>query len=116
MTVERQSAEEFDASQEHLLGFILTILKTGQKKYSYVDTEVDYDSGEIHTRIRPNFWLMLSTRLRIQVQGGDTAAKAIVSTRSQWWILGDVFNCYRSYIRDLLSALRSKVEGNAEPG
>jgi len=115
VTVVRQSSEKFDASPGHLLGSILTILKTGQQKYSYVDTEVDRGSGKIHTRIRPNLWpLLLSTRLDIQIQGGDMTSSVKVRTRSQWFILGDVFNFYRSYIRDLLNSLRSEVERNVE--
>jgi len=115
MTVVRQNSEKFDTSPEHLLDCLLTILKTGQQKYSYVDAEVDRDSGKIHTRIRPNLWpLLLSTRLDIQIQGGDMTSNVIVRTRSQWFILGDVFNFYRSYIKDLLNSLRFEVERNVE--
>ena len=113
MTVRRQSSEDFEASQEQLLGHILEILNTGQEKYSYVEIEANHDTGQINTRIRPNSWLLLSTRLRIQVKGSNAASTIIVSTCSQWWIFGDILNYYHSYIRDILSTLRSKVEGNA---
>ena len=113
MTVRRQDSEEFDASPEQVLASIFRILKRGQQKYSYVDTEVNSDSGEVHTRIKPNWWpLFLSSRLHIQVEGGDTASSVVVRTRSQWFILGDFFDFYHSYIRDLLSSLRSEMERN----
>ena len=115
MTVERQDSEQFDASRKQLLGSILGILKSGQQKYSYVDTEVDSDAGEVHTRIKPNYWpLFLSTGLGIQIEGGDTASRVVVKTRSQWFIWGDVFDFYNGYIKDMLSSLRSEMEKNAE--
>jgi hypothetical protein len=117
MTVKRQDSEDFDASPEQLLGDIVRILEKGQKRYSYIDTEVDSESGEIHSRIKPNWWpLLLSTGLNIKVERSDTAASVVVSTRSQWFIWGDVANFYRGYIKDLLTSLRSEMEINAEQG
>ena len=117
MTVERQDSAQFGASREQLFGSILRVLKSGQRTYRYVDTEIDKDSGNVHTRVKPNWWpILLSTRLDIRVEGDDTASSVVVRTRSQWFLIGDIFDFYGGYIRDMLSSLRSEMAAEQGAG
>ena len=116
MTVERQKSKKFQAPYSRVLGGLRKVLAEGQQTYSYQGTVEGQDGMRITTTVRPRLWpLLLSTRLSIDLDPDSAGTRVSVQTRSQWFIIGDVFDMYRGYIRDLLEAVGDKVAAGAEP-
>ena len=60
------------------------------------------------TNVRPHWWV-LGTAMTIDLQPSGTRTQVSVSTRSQWFIVGDVFDYYSGYIHDFLGHLMARV-------
>jgi hypothetical protein len=114
MTVSREQSEVFHASSDKMVEAVRSVLANGQASYKYHDAGEADDHLVFHTVVRPSWWpLLAATRMVIRLNPDDSQTKVIVETRSQWFIVGDVFNIYNGYIRDVLGAIRSRVEGHA---
>jgi hypothetical protein len=110
MTVVRERAEVFQAPPEKVVAAVRSTLAGGHASYRYQNTAEENDYFLFHTEVRPNWWpLLLSTELAIRLIPLDSLTKVVVQTRSQSFLFGDVFDCYRGYIRDILGALRSRL-------
>ena len=110
MTIERVASEEFNATAVSVAEALVVILDQGQPTYQYRDCEFSDSGMTIATVIRPNWWpLLMSTRLYIQVEPRDVNLTVVTAhTKSQWFIMGDVFNFYLGYLNDMLGSLRGK--------
>jgi hypothetical protein len=117
MTVEREHAEKFRASFSSVLDAIREVLAEGHPSHSYEDT-VEAESGRrITTTVKPWQWpLFLTTAMSIDLDPDDTSTRVTVRLRSQWFLIGDIFNFYGGYIRDLLQAVHTKLTIEAEQG
>jgi len=106
MTVKRQRKDEFSAPVELVLNAVNSVLAKGGSSYRYDKPTFNRDSKSFQAVIKPSLWpLLLSTLITMTVVPGETVTTVIVETRSQWFILGDVFNLYNQYIAEFLSAL-----------
>jgi hypothetical protein len=111
MTVRIQDIKSFAVSKEQMKVCVLRALGEKRAKYSYVKINISEDGSEINVRIKPKLWpLILSTKSCIKLCGGDANCSVEISICSQWYILGDCFNYYTGYIKDLFD----KLEGLAE--
>ena len=115
MTVKRQHAETFRVSCSRMQDAIREVLAEGHPSHSYQSTEVTEDGRRFTTRVKPWQSLFLTTRMSIDLDPDDKATRVTVRTRSQWFILGDVFNMYGGYIRDMLQSIHNKLRAKAEP-
>jgi hypothetical protein len=94
---------------------VRSVLADGQATYTYQEVVEADDGSTFHTVITPLAWpLILSTRMIITLYPDGSETEVLVATRSQWFILGDIFDFYGGYIRDMLSAI-SRNLGAAQP-
>lgn len=113
MTLLRENAEIFNVTAEEIASIIHSTLEEGQPSYKYTAIERE-DKLAVWAVIKPNLWpLILSTKLTIQVLPEGSQSKVVVQTRSQWFILADVFGLYDGYIADFLRELRQEVVKSA---
>ncbi len=109
MTVRRHSEEYFDAAPAVVAGVVRAVFA---HRPPYVQTrETDRDLI-FKTNVKPSWWL-LGTEMTIQLQPSSGGTQVSTMTKSQWFILGDVFNLYNGYIRDFLRDLRTELHGLA---
>jgi hypothetical protein len=114
MTVRREQSEIFHASTEKIVEAVRSVLANGQPSYKYHRAVESDDHLIFNTVVRPSWWpLLAATKMRIRLIPNDSQTKVVVDTQSQLFILGDVFNIYNGYIRDVLGAIRSRVETHA---
>jgi len=113
MTVIRKDTRTFEAPRARVVDAVRRVLSKGQLKYIYVDTEEAIEGDSFMTRIRPTWRLLLSTVMTITLEGIGPRTNVSVATRSQFFILGDVLDMYRQYIRDALFALDVQLKHDA---
>jgi len=114
MAVIRSDTRIFPWSQEQTRLHVLEVLGRPCLGYRYVDTESDARTAIITTRIKPHLWpLMLSTQFTIELEQLSDSCVVRVSTRSQPYISGDVFDFYDKYIRHFLTALQDVIHSSA---
>jgi hypothetical protein len=78
------------------------------KNPSYKNPRVSSNGTVYEVTIRPNPFL-LGTTMKISLERRDSTTKIKVSTKSQWWILGDAFGFYDRYIIDFLDLVRARA-------
>ena len=101
MTVKRTQNAFVPANQHLVMNTVEQILRATDL---YRQTSVNRDSATVTTTITPGFPL-LSTRMTIHLRTVADQTYVDVSTRSQWYILGDILNMYNGYIDQFLHAL-----------
>jgi hypothetical protein len=76
---------------------------------AYKNTK-EQDKGCFVTNVNPSWWL-LGTAMTVRITGGEDSTTIVqVSTKSQPFIMGDVFDYYNRYIQEFLSALQQTVK------
>ena len=110
MTVIREQSEAFHAPPTKVVEAIRSALAEGHANYRYHKTVEADDHLVFNTVVRPSCWLISPTKMIISLQPADSETKVIVQTRSQWFVRGDVFNFYGRYLRNILEAIRRKLE------
>jgi hypothetical protein len=76
---------------------------------AYKNTK-EQDKGCFVTNVKPSWWL-LGTAMTVRITGGEDSTTIVqVSTKSQPFIMGDVFDYYNRYIQEFLSALQQTVK------
>src|SRR5882672_10967500 len=106
VSVTREKSELLDADLAKVAEAVRDALARGQPSYDYQMTCESDDHREFRAVIRPHAWLMLSTRLLIQVHPEVSQTRIVARTLSQAFIMGDVFDYYRGYLRDVLATIR----------
>jgi hypothetical protein len=106
MTVRHHSDYYFDAAPPSVACAVRTIL-VRRPPYTQA-AEIEKDTL-FKTNVGPSRWL-LGTNLTIQLQPSSVGTQVITDTKSQWFILGDVFGFYNRYIRDFLRALQTELQ------
>jgi hypothetical protein len=106
MTVRREREEFVDAPLENVRHCVLRVLNGGRWYYSYIDTVLSDDGLTIDTQVKPKAWTLgLSTPLRISLRQESPGCTVSAQTQSQWYVRGDIFNCYRRFLNDFFTAL-----------
>lgn len=107
MTVQRVSSERFNSSADLVADALADILAQGQPTYQYRGPEFTDSKMKVTAIIRPNSFWLLSTRLYVDIESQNSIQTLVTTrTKSQWFIMGDIFNYYNSYLEDLLNSLR----------
>ena len=105
MTVRRKSDEAFKADYVILAQAVRNVLKANP---SYRNTIEHKKNCLFTTNVKPHWWL-LATNMSISLEDSNSGTRVTVQTKSQSFILGDVFNCYNRYIRDFLRDLKIEL-------
>lgn len=101
MTVERVKSVMLPVDQHLVLHAIEQILR---EQALYRQSNMNPDTATVTTTITPGFPL-LSTKMVIHLRAEAAQTQVEVITRSQWYILGDMFNMYTGYINQFLQEL-----------
>jgi hypothetical protein len=109
MTVKREQTELFDAPLSRVAQAVRTVLERGQANYRYRETAIIGDGMKIETKIVPLHPRFLSTKMVIELNSEGSHGRISIQTHSQWYIMGDIFDMYRGYIRDLLWSVRQEL-------
>ncbi len=105
MTVERAKSMVVPVDQRLIMHAIEQILRA---QALYRQTNINRDTSTVTTTITPGFPL-LSTKMIVHLRSGANQTQVDVLTRSQWYILGDIFNLYNGYIDRFLHALNTML-------
>jgi hypothetical protein len=106
MTVRRSDAATFPFPPDHVAAAVRAALASRRPEYAYVDVDERTPGTQWTARVKPNVWpLNLSTRLDVSCVPAPDGSRVRVETTSQWYILGDVKDYYRGYVRDLLGSV-----------
>ena len=111
--VQRSLEDHLDVPVAAVADAVRAILTRYPAYRETIETDKD---GLFKTKVKPRFkplgWLMLSTDMTIELQPlvGVGGTKVIVTTKSQWYITGDIFDIYRRYLRDFLKDLGKEVQ------
>jgi len=106
MTVRRHSDDYFDAAPPVVASAVRTVLA---RRPPYVRADEVEKDAVFKTNVRPSWWL-LGTVMTIHLQPSSGGTQVVADTKSQFFIMGDVFGYYNRYIRDFLGALRSELQ------
>jgi len=109
MTVKRERSEVFDAPLPRIMEAVRSVLAEGQANYAYRNTLEAEGGSRIDTWVVPRERLLLTTPMTIALAPNGSQTRVSVRTRSQWFILGDVFGFYHGYIHDLLWCVKRRV-------
>jgi hypothetical protein len=105
VTVERVKSVTVPVDQRLVLHAVEQILR---EQALYRQISINPDTATVTTTITPGFGL-LSTKMLVSLRAEADQTQVEVMTRSQWYILGDIFNMYYGYIHQFLQALTTVV-------
>jgi hypothetical protein len=106
MTVRRHSDDYFDAAPAAVASAVRVVLA---RRPPYIRADEVEKDAIFKARVRPRRWL-LGTDLTIRLKPSSGGTQVTASTKSQWFIMGDVLGCYDGYIRDFLRNLGSQLQ------
>jgi hypothetical protein len=105
VTVRRQGSAVLSANPAVVAGAIRSVLNRGPQ---YMRSD-EVESGAVFsTNVRPT-WLLLGTDMKVELQPAAAGTEVLVETKSQFYILGDVFGFYEGYIQSFLSDVRREL-------
>ncbi len=109
MSVRRQKDDCFDATPPAVAAALRVVLSR-RPPYSHT-TETQRDTT-FKTNVKPSWWL-LGTDMTIELQPSPTGTQVVAKTASQWFILGDAFDYYNRYLRDLFRDVRAELQSHS---
>jgi hypothetical protein len=78
------------------------------RRPQYVRSDEVEADAVFNANVRPS-WLMLGTDMKVELQPFPAGTQVLVETKSQFYIMGDVFGFYEGYIQSFLSDLRIEL-------
>jgi hypothetical protein len=106
MTVQRYSEDQFDAPPLDVATAVRTILA---RCPPYIESSESEKDLIFKTNVKP-FRGLLRTNMTVRLQPSFGGTRVLAETRSQWFIMGDVFDMYNRYIRDFLRDLHTELQ------
>jgi hypothetical protein len=106
MTVRRHSEDFFFTGQSEVASAIRTVLAT-RPRYSHIkelELEVVFK-----TQVRLNWW-NLGTEMLIKLDQQKNGTRLSADTKSQWFIIGDIYDFYNQYLREFLLDVRMELQ------
>ncbi len=109
MTVRRQKEAIFQTPKTVVVECVRKVLHSNPF-YTHVVESIE---GSFLTLVQPNF-LFLDTPMTILLETIETGTLIKVTTESQPFILGDIFNFYNRYITDFLTVLKEEINNSTQ--
>ena len=106
MTVRRYSEDLFDEPPPDVATGVRTVLARCPPYLGSSEPEEDFI---FKTNVKP-FRGLLRTNMSVRLQPSFGGTLVLVETKSQWFIVGDVFDMYNRYIRDFLRDLHTELQ------
>jgi hypothetical protein len=103
MAVQRHDETEVDAPASLVAQAVRAVLHQSPPYH-----RTNEQGTRFVTSVRPHWWL-LGTAMTVDLQPSGTTTRVSVTTCSQWFIVGDVFNFYNRYIHDFLDHLKARL-------
>ena len=103
MPVERHAEIDVDAPISSVAQAARAVLGQSPQYRRTVEQATRFE-----TNVRPHWWL-LGTAMTIDLQPDGARTRVSVATRSQSFIVGDVFGYYRGYIHEFLGRLMVRL-------
>lgn len=105
MTVRKHGSAMFDANPVTVARATRSVLSRRHQYVRSVEVEAD---AVFSANVRPS-WLLLGTDMKVELQPLSAGTRVLVETKSQFYIMGDVFGFYDGYIQGFLSDLRMEL-------
>jgi hypothetical protein len=105
MTVQREAKEIVRGNLGDVSAAVRRILVRNPPYSRIVELE---QNRRFRVNVKPHWWLA-GTNMIIVLDEVETGINVSVQTVSQRFVFGDVFDCYRRYIRDFLEKLRKEI-------
>jgi hypothetical protein len=112
MTVKRYGHAHFDASPTIVARAVRAVLS---RQPPYVRTYEIKRNAVFKTNVRPGWWLS-GTDMTIELNQSAGGTMVTAETKSQFYILGDVFGFYDGYIQSFLADVRRTLRTGAPGG
>ena len=106
MSVRRQNDDCFDATLPAVAAAVRVVLSRRPPYVRTIETERD---TAFKTSVKPSWWL-LGTDMTVELQPSPTGTQVLAKTKSQWFIVGDVFEYYSGYLRDFFRDVRTELQ------
>ena len=106
MTVRRHSENFFRIAPPAVASAIRTVLS---RRPPYNRTAEIAKDTLFKVNVRPS-WFMLGTTMTVQLSPEHDGTRVITDIKSQFYILGDIFDFYNRYIHEFLGDLRSELQ------
>jgi hypothetical protein len=106
VSVIREQVLVVDADCAAVANAVRAALARGQASYDFKMPNESEDHLDFCAVITPHTWLMLTTRLLIELHPEASKTKIVARTISQAFIMGDIFDYYRKYLRDVLTTIQ----------
>src|SRR6267378_333049 len=108
MSVRRQKDDHFDATPPAVAAAVRVVLSRHPPYHCTTETAKD---AAFKTNVKPSWWL-LGTDMTIELQSSPTGTQIVAKTKSQWFILGDVFDYYNRYLRDFFRDVQAELQSH----
>jgi hypothetical protein len=105
MTVQREAKEIVRGSLRDVAAAVRRVLVRNHSYSRVVELE---QNRQFRVNVKPRWWLA-GTNMIIVLDEVETGINVSVQTVSQRLVFGDVFDCYRRYIRDFLEKLKKEI-------
>ena len=117
MSVTREESKVVDAQIADVADAVRATLARGRASYTYQVTSESDDHLRFQAVIRPNSRMLLSTRLQIELHAEGAQTRIAARTFSQRFIMGDICDYYRDYLRDVFAAITGYLANSSyDPG
>lgn len=105
MTVRRKSEEAFKANRVTVAEAIRNVLKA---TLYYRNAAEHKRNSQFTTYVKPHWWL-IGTNMSISLEDANSGTRVTVQTKSQFFILGDVFHSYNRLIQRFWHNLKTEL-------
>lgn len=106
MTVHRKSESAFEVNRAIVAKAVRSVLR-GAARYGSL---VEHKENCLFTTYVKPYWWALGTRMSISLEDTESGTRVTVQTKSQIFILGDIFNAYNHWIQAFLNDLRIAIQ------
>jgi hypothetical protein len=105
MTVRREFDDHLELSPADAAVCVRRILE----RPPYIHSQETISDAAFKSVVKPS-WILLGTDLIIQLAPHGTGTQVSAATVSQWYVTGDIFNCYNRYLTNFFDRLRTEAE------
>ncbi|HEY1011563.1 MAG TPA: hypothetical protein VGE07_02590 [Herpetosiphonaceae bacterium] len=109
MTVRRERQIEIAAPPVQTAGWVRRALAAQSGEFSYKILNDALESGGSEARIIPRWYpLLASTGFSVALRPGAAGTLVTAATRSQFFVIGDIFGFYNRYLDVFFASLEAQ--------